>query len=142
MAHHRLDASALMNAGSQKYDYLYRYSEKHIDLMDKFSFGSYGAKQKLDTIASLCGLAGKGDLDGSAVVPMIKAGEWDKLTTYCESDVLNTWFIYLRYLHLTGKLDVANLQTTETATQEYLHTLKNADGSLRHQAFLDGYGGL
>ncbi|WP_066801247.1 3'-5' exonuclease [Moraxella oblonga] len=141
MAHHKIDASALMNAGFQKNDYLYRYSEKHIDLMDKFSFGSYGAKQKLDTIASLCGFAGKGDIDGSQVVPMVQAGQWDKLTTYCESDVLNTWFVYLRYLHLTGKLDLDNLEIATNGTKDYLHTLHNHDGSLRHQAFLEGCAG-
>lgn len=141
MAHHKMDASALLNAGTQKNDYLYRYSEKHIDLMDKFSFGAYGAKQKLDTVASLCGFAGKGDIDGSQVVPMVQADDWQKLTTYCESDVLNTWFIYLRYLHLTGKLDLANMEVAINGTKDYLHTLHNQDGSLRHQAFLDGYAG-
>lgn len=42
MAHHKINAAALTDAGVQKYDYLHRYSEKHLDLMDKFTFGAWG----------------------------------------------------------------------------------------------------
>ena len=83
--HHKLSAPALFNP-AVKPDYLYRYGEMHIDLMDKMSLYNGYQRQKLDTIASLCGFAGKGDIDGSQVVPMVQAGDWQKLTTYCESD--------------------------------------------------------
>lgn len=139
MAHHNINASALVNAGTQKNDYLNRYSERHVDLMEKFSFGAWGNKQKLDTVASLCGLLGKGDLDGSQVVPMVQAGEWDRLATYCESDVLNTWFIYLRYLHLMGKKDTDDIAKLTTDTLTYLHSQTDGNGVARHQGFLDGY---
>lgn len=135
MTHHQINASALVNAGAQKYDYLHRYSEKHIDLMDKFSFGAWGSKQKLDTIASLCGFAGKGDIDGSQVVPMVQAGQWQKLTTYCESDVINTWLIYLRWQLLMGKANSQHIHQLSQATQDFVHTLTNDDGSLRHPRF-------
>lgn len=135
MTHHQINASTLVNAGVQKHDYLYRYSEKHIDLMEKFSFGAWNSKQKLDTIASLCGFAGKGDIDGSQVVPMVQAGEWQKLTIYCESDVINTWLIYLRWQLVMGKADGQSIRQLTQATQDFVHTLKNDDGSLRHPRF-------
>lgn len=136
MTHHKLNAAALTNAGTQRNDYLNRYSERHIDLMDKFSFGSWGNKQKLDTIASLCGFAGKGGTDGSQVVPMVQAGQWQKLSTYCESDVLNTWLIYLRWQLLTGRLSQEHYQTSLDNSTKFIATLTNPDGSLRHAQFV------
>ncbi|USZ15569.1 3'-5' exonuclease [Moraxella sp. FZFQ2102] len=136
--HHRLSAPALFNS-AHKPDYLYRYGEMHIDLMDKMSLYNGYQRQKLDTIASLCGFAGKGDIDGSQVVPMVQAGDWQKLTTYCESDVLNTWLIYLRWLILTGKMDTPAADGLIDATYGFVESLHNADGSLRHQGFLDAW---
>lgn len=135
MTHHQINASALVNAGVQKYDYLNRYSEKHIDLMDKFSFGAWSGKQKLDTIASLCGLAGKGDIDGSQVVPMVQAEQWQELTTYCESDVINTWLIYLRWQLLMGKADSHSVHQLTQATTDFVGNLTNDDGTPRHTRF-------
>ncbi|MDO5651036.1 MAG: 3'-5' exonuclease [Moraxella sp.] len=133
--HHKISAPALFNPAI-KPDYLYRYGDMHIDLMDKMSLGNYGNKQKLDTIASLCGIAGKGGTDGSQVVPMVKAGEWERLTTYCESDVLNTWFIYLRYQLLLGKLTHEQFDNAAVATTQYLATLVDDKGVCRHENFL------
>ncbi|OOS21287.1 3'-5' exonuclease [Moraxella pluranimalium] len=136
--HHKLSAPALFNS-AHKPDYLYRYGEMHIDLMDKMSLYNGYQRQKLDTIASLCGFAGKGDIDGSQVVPMVQTGDWQKLTTYCESDVLNTWLIYLRWLILTGKMDTPAADGLIDATYGFVESLHNADGSLRHQGFLDAW---
>lgn len=136
--HHKLSAPALFNPAI-KPDYLYRYGEMHIDLMDKMSLYNGYQRQKLDTIASLCGFGGKGDIDGSQVVPMVQAGDWQKLTTYCESDVLNTWLIYLRWLILTGKMDTPAADGLIDATYGFVESLHNADGSLRHQGFLDAW---
>ena len=135
MAHHGLDAGGIF---SSKRDYLYRYSKSHIDLMEKFSFGVWGNRQKLNILATLCGYAGKGDVDGSQVLPMVKAGEWEKLTSYCESDVINTWLLYLRYQHLSGQLSAEALEDRLADTSAYLATLVNGDGSLRHGDFVDG----
>ena len=132
LTHHGIDAKPIFGR-----DYLYRYSKSHIDMMDKFSFGVWSNKQKLNTIAALCGYAGKGDIDGSQVLPMVQAGEWDILTTYCESDVINTWFIYLRYLQLTGNLSAEAVASWLDTTKAYLATLIDEAGNCRHQHFLD-----
>lgn len=42
---------------------------------------------KLDKIARAMGFEGKGDIDGSDVYPLWKAGEYDKIAEYCRSDV-------------------------------------------------------
>lgn len=136
--HHKISAPALFNA-AHKPDYLYRYGEMHIDLMDKMSLHNGYNKQKLDTIAALCGFAGKGEMDGSQVVPMVQAGEWEKLTTYCESDVLNTWLIYLRWLILMGKADIEGCEMLSRHTQDFVASLVNQDGTLRHERFLEAW---
>lgn len=138
--HHKISVPALFNP-SVKPDYLYRYGEMHIDLMDKMSLHNGYNKQKLDTIAALCGFAGKGKIDGSQVVPMVQNNEWQNLTTYCESDVLNTWLIYLRWLILTGKASFDDCQMMGEQTHQFIKTIKNADGSLRHERFLTAWQG-
>lgn len=136
--HHGLSAPKLLNeTGDMKYNnYLNRYHERHTDLMQKLAMGS--SIQKLDIVASICGFAGKGDIDGYDVVPMVQAGEWEKLTTYCESDVLNTWLIYLRHQKLTGKLSAEQHQQWETQTRAYLENFNESE-PMRHQLFLDAW---
>lgn len=132
--HHRLSAPHLFN--DHKNGYLNRYSTAHIDLMDKMKIGSFGNSQKLDVIASLCGFAGKGGVDGNQVLPMVQKGDWANLCRYCESDVVNTWLIYLRWQLLYGQLNEQDANAIEQDTLAYLATLTDSDGSPRHQAFL------
>lgn len=136
--HHKLTAPALFGSKPSP-NYLYRYGEQHVDLMDKLSLHNGYQKQKLDTIASLCGFAGKGDIDGSQVVPMVKAGEWQKLATYCESDVLNTWLIYLRWLILTGKSSIDEVQAYTDQTYDFVQNFQVQDGTPRHERFLQAW---
>lgn len=133
--HHRLSAPKLFNTQA-KFSYLNRYSEAHIDVMDKLSLYNGYNRQKLDTVAALCGYAGKQDTDGTMVVSMVQQGLWQALTTYCESDVINTWLIYLRYALLTGKYNAEQAEDFERRTYTFLATLHQTDGSLRHGAFL------
>ena len=124
--------------GEMKYNnYIHRYHDRHTDLMVKLAMGS--TPQKLDVVASMCGFAGKQDIDGYDVVPMVQAGDWDKLTSYCESDVLNTWLIFLRYQRLTGQWTAEQGKQWEQMTTDYLQTLTNEDGSVRHDKFLQAW---
>lgn len=132
--HHRLSAPHLFN--DHKNGYLNRYGTAHIDLMDKMKVGSFSNSQKLDIIASLCGFAGKGGVDGNEVLPMVQKGDWANLCRYCESDVVNTWLIYLRWQLLYGQLNEQDVIAIEQDTLAYLATLTDSDGSPRHQAFL------
>ena len=133
---HGLAAPALFqNTGDMKYNnYLNRYHDRHTDVMLKLAMGS--TLQKLDVVASMCGFAGKQDTTGYDVVPMVQAGEWQRLTTYCESDVLNTWLVYLRYQRLMWKLSMEQSDAWERQTRAYVESLTNDDGTPRHAKFL------
>ncbi len=123
-----------------RYDnYINRYHNRHLDLMDRFS--QYGAspRQSMDVIASLYSLPGKIDVDGSMVGDLVQQEQWQTLTTYCESDVMNTWLIYLRWLRLTGKLSSDSFSFWQQQTREFLTQLTAEDGQSRHQEFLDAW---
>lgn len=133
--HHKLSAPKLFNDNG-KNSYTSRYGNMNMDIMDKLSLHNYAYKQSLNVVSALCGIAGKGDVDGSQVVPMVKNQEWEKLTTYCESDVLNTWLIYLRHQLLLGKLNLTMHDELIHATQHYLSTVLDNNGTIRHPEFI------
>ncbi|MGP9636093.1 3'-5' exonuclease [Psychrobacter sp. AOP3-A1-26] len=117
-------------------NYVNRFHTRHLDLMDRFS--QYGASRReaMDVVASLYGLPGKTDVDGSMVGDLFHNGDWQTLSIYCESDVMNTWLIYLRWLRLTGQLSSKDFDAWQQQSYDYLAKYTQADGSARHQAFI------
>lgn len=117
-------------------NYVNRFQTRHLDLMDRFS--QYGASRReaMDIVASLYGLPGKTDVDGSMVGALVADDDWQTLSIYCESDVMNTWLIYLRWLRLTGKLSSPSFDHWQQQSIDYLKGFTQADGSVRHQDFL------
>lgn len=117
-------------------NYVNRFQTRHLDLMDRFS--QYGASRRegMDVVASLYGLPGKTDVDGSMVGALVAADDWQTLSVYCESDVMNTWLIYLRWLRLTGKLSSPSFAHWQQQSITYLKSFTQADGSVRHQDFI------
>lgn len=117
-------------------NYVNRFHTRHLDLMDRFS--QYGASRReaMDVVASLYGLPGKTDVDGSMVGDLFHNGDWQTLSIYCESDVMNTWLIYLRWLRLTGQLSSKDFDAWQQQSYDYLAKYTQAEGSARHQAFI------
>lgn len=89
-------------------NYRQRYSERfHTDLLD--SLGHYGSVRglKLDDVASLCGLPGKYDVSGGDVYKLYyENNALQQIDEYCQSDVLNTYWVYLKYEILKGNLSL------------------------------------
>lgn len=89
-------------------NYRQRYSERfHTDLLD--SLGHYGSVRgiKLDDVACMCGLPGKYDVSGGDVYEIYyKEKNLAKIDEYCESDVLNTYWVYLKYEILKGNMRI------------------------------------
>ena len=53
---------------------------------------------KLDEVSKILGLTGKPEgVDGSRVEEMVLAGQIEEVASYCESDVLNTYRVWLVY---------------------------------------------
>lgn len=89
-------------------NYRARYSENfHIDLLDAIS--SFGAVRglKLDIVCKMVGLVGKFDTSGDDVYRLFYEKKFKKIDEYCQSDVLNTYWLYLKYQLLQGKITLA-----------------------------------
>ena len=62
-------------------------------------------KASLDQMAVLLGFPGKLGMSGDKVWDTFQAGGIREIRDYCETDVLNTWLVYLRFEHMRGNLD-------------------------------------
>jgi predicted PolB exonuclease-like 3'-5' exonuclease len=84
--------------------YLGRYHTRHLDLMDVLAMYQPRANAGLDAMAKLCGFPGKLGMDGSEVHAAVRAGKIDDVRRYCETDVMNTYLLYLRFRLMRGEL--------------------------------------
>ena len=108
---HRVQAARYWETGDgdQAYrwnNYLGRYHWRHIDLMDVLAGYQGRGRVSLDNMAMLLGLPGKLGLSGAVVWDAILEGRLEEVLNYCETDVINTYLIYLRFELLRGRLDV------------------------------------
>lgn len=125
--YHGLSAPSLFDQGEidqqKRYNnYQNRYHHRHVDLMDVMAMFNGRNFQKLDDIAHLLGLPGKRGAAGYHVPEYIRTQQWQKLSSYCEGDVLNTWLIYIRWLLLKGQLSAEDHRLWVQGTIQYLTT--------------------
>ena len=116
-------------------NYLSRYHTRHTDLMDVLSGYEFRAAAPLDEVASLLGFPGKMGMSGAQVWDSYQAGDIAGIRNYCETDVLNTYLVYLRFELIRGKLTVEAYQTECDLVRD---TLKKEDKP-HFQAFLDAW---
>lgn len=124
---YKLNANAYFEENNPQFNkskwenYRQRYCERfHIDLLE--SLGNYGSVRnlKLDILANLVGFPGKYDTNGAQVLQMYYAGQQEKIDEYCQSDVLNTYGLYLNYELLKGNLTLEDYQSILNAWRENL----------------------
>jgi predicted PolB exonuclease-like 3'-5' exonuclease len=85
-------------------NYLNRYHSRHLDLMDVLSSFQARARVGLQSAALLFGFPGKLGMSGDKVWGAFLDGQIDQIRNYCETDVLNTFLIYLRFELMRGRL--------------------------------------
>ena len=83
-------------------NYLNRYHDRHLDLMDVMS--GYKKPASLTDIAQLIGAPGKYGIDGSKVTDYYLENDIKKIRDYCETDVLNTYLVFLRYQLISNNI--------------------------------------
>jgi predicted PolB exonuclease-like 3'-5' exonuclease len=101
-------------------NYLGRFHWRHLDLMDVLSGYQSRARASLSDTAVLLGYPGKLGFDGSQVWDAYLRGEIQRIRRYCETDVINTWLIYLRFQLMRGRLGVAALEDELRRTRAWL----------------------
>jgi predicted PolB exonuclease-like 3'-5' exonuclease len=90
-------------------NYLSRFHWRHIDLMDVLAGFQNRARAPLDAVATMLGFPGKMGMAGDKVWSSFLDGGIRNIRNYCETDVLNTYLVYLRFQHMRGLLDDAAL---------------------------------
>jgi hypothetical protein len=101
-------------------NYLSRYHWRHTDLMDVLSAYQGRGRVSLDNMSRLLGLPGKLGLEGAQVWEAWQRGDLVGIRRYCETDVLNTWLIYLRFEQLRGRLSRAQHAEELARLEDYL----------------------
>ena len=118
-------------------NYLGRFHWRHIDLMEVLAGYQARAAAPLDQIATLLGLPGKMGMSGGQVWERYLAGDLEGIRAYCETDVLNTYLVYLRFELLRGNLGEEGYR----AECERVRALLREDPRPHLRAFLEAWEG-
>jgi predicted PolB exonuclease-like 3'-5' exonuclease len=86
-------------------NYISRYHTRHLDLMDLLALYQPRSNAPLDAIAQLVGLPGKLGMSGAHVWDAFRAGKLEEIRCYCETDVVNTYLLFLRFQLMRGALN-------------------------------------
>ncbi|QRN03935.1 3'-5' exonuclease [Legionella sp. MW5194] len=101
-------------------NYLNRFHYRHIDLMDILAAYQNKAFAPLDEIASLLNFPGKMGMSGARVFDEYLAGNLKAIRDYCETDVLNTYCVFLRFELLRGVLSQQDYDQALLKLKDYL----------------------
>ncbi|HTH95084.1 MAG TPA: 3'-5' exonuclease [Rhodocyclaceae bacterium] len=130
---HNVDAPRYWDQGEGDYrdsrdfkwnNYISRYHSRHLDLMDLLAMYSGRANAPLDELAKLMGFPGKLGMDGSAVWSQWQAGEIDAIRDYCETDVVNTYLVFLRFQKMRGLMSAVEYEAEIAFVKASLAALK------------------
>src|SRR5688572_7975608 len=116
-------------------NYLNRYHTRHTDLMDVLSSFQARARVSLQAAAALLGLPGKLGMSGDKVWDAYLDGQIEHIRNYCETDVLNTFLIFLRFELIRGRL-TSDEYSAET---ERVRSLLQAQAKPHFQEFLSAW---
>jgi len=126
---HQIQAPRYWETGDSDRDfrfnnYLSRYHWRHVDLMDVLSGFQPRARASLDEAAVLLGFPGKLGMSGDKVWDSFRDGGVQQIRNYCETDVVNTWLIFLRFEHMRGNLDTQELHNELQLVRDTLRDMK------------------
>lgn len=122
---HGITASTYWESGDSQQpfrwnNYLNRFHYRHLDLMDVLAAYQNKAFAPLDDIACMLGFPGKMGMSGSKVWENYLNNQLGSIRNYCETDVLNTYCVYLRFELMRGTLTQARYEEKITQLQSYL----------------------
>lgn len=99
--------------GDKWENYNQKYGTLHTDLIDCFSDYGASAKVKMKEVCALLNIPCKLDADGGSLTEMYDAQKFDEIRDYCETDVLATYILYLKFCQLSGKISKDSLENHE-----------------------------
>jgi predicted PolB exonuclease-like 3'-5' exonuclease len=106
---HRVQAHRYWEMGEEDQsfrwnNYISRFHWRHVDLMDVLAGFQGRGRVGLDKMAQLLGFPGKLGMSGGDVWEAHLAGRSEDIRNYCETDVVNTYLVYLRFELMRGRL--------------------------------------
>lgn len=104
-------------------NYLNRYHWRHVDLMDVMTGFQPRGGASLEQMATLLGFPGKLGMSGDKVWQCWLDGGIDAIRNYCETDVLNTHLIFLRFEYMRGNLDDKQLSREYNLVRQTIASL-------------------
>ncbi len=106
--------------------YFHRYTEDAIDLCDVLGSFSSQAKASPHELCRVMNLPGKPDgMAGAEVEKYYRDGRIREIAEYCESDVLNTYRVWLRHELFRGRVSDAEFQASEANLIEFVRVRSN-----------------
>jgi 3'-5' exonuclease len=101
--------------------YFNRYTEDAVDLCDILSSFAPHTKASLNELSKIMGLPGKPEsIDGTDVERYFLEGKIKEIAEYCETDVLNTYRVWLRYELFRGRLGESEHQASERSLADFV----------------------
>ncbi|QKX01490.1 3'-5' exonuclease [Wolbachia endosymbiont of Cruorifilaria tuberocauda] len=102
---HGIQAEYFHKAGDKWNGYNQRYSSDwHCDLLEYLSDFGASVRVKMNEVCAAFNLPGKIGVNGSQVMELYDSGKIQEVQNYCETDVVNTYLIYLRFMHHQGRI--------------------------------------
>jgi 3'-5' exonuclease len=123
------------NSAFRYNNYLSRFHWRHLDLMDVLSGFQGRARASLTDMAYLLNFPGKLGFSGAQVWDAFLDGKLLDIRHYCETDVLNTYLIYLRFELLRGHLS----QERHGQEVELVKSMLRASSEPHLQTFLQAW---
>ena len=121
---HGVECGWLYKSGDKWNNYNQRYSlDWHCDLAEAFSDFGASARVKMNELCAAFNLPGKIGVDGSQVSTMYDDGQLKEIRDYCETDVLNTYLLYLTYQRHTATLKSDSFDKAIKEMKDFLGAL-------------------
>jgi predicted PolB exonuclease-like 3'-5' exonuclease len=106
--------------GLQARPYFHRYTDDALDLCDALASYDARSKPKLDELSKILGLSGKPDgIHGGEVEGLVNAGRIQEVADYCETDVVNTYRIWLLYELFRGTMTMQQYEWSEGKLRDH-----------------------
>lgn len=116
-----VEAAWLYKMGDKWNNYNQKYSlDWHCDLADAFSDFGASSRVKMNELCAAFNLPGKIGVDGSKVMQMFDEGKLQEIRNYCETDVINTYLLYLTYQHHNGSINKEAFLKCRNNLKEFL----------------------
>jgi predicted PolB exonuclease-like 3'-5' exonuclease len=107
--------------------YFNRYTEDAVDLCDVLSSFSPQGKVTLNELCRVMGLPGKPEgISGGDVDNFYRDGRIREIAEYCESDVVNTYRVWLRYELFRGRLSASEFAASEASLVDFIKARASA----------------